>query len=176
VPGRYVDESKSDCFIYQNGADKERLKTNLGVHVDHVKNSSVVPAIRLVKLWKARRGLRVKQFALELLVIKLLEEKKARGLDVQLKHVWTGLAEAQDPITVEDPANPSGNDLSGFLKATWSELSARVQDTTNLLERSGWEAIFGPLETDGENNGGKASVFVRAAASGAAAHTKPWLP
>ncbi len=60
VPGRYVDDTKSDCFIYQNGADKERLKTNLSVHIEHVKNSGVVPAIRLLKLWKVRRGLRVK--------------------------------------------------------------------------------------------------------------------
>ena len=70
VPGRYVDDSKSDCFIYQNGAEKDRLKTNLDLHIDHVKNSGVVPAIRLLKLWKTRRGLGVKQFVFELLIIR----------------------------------------------------------------------------------------------------------
>ena len=56
VPGRYVDDSKSDCFIYLNGGKKERLKTNLKMQVDHVKKSGVVPAIRLLKLWRVRRG------------------------------------------------------------------------------------------------------------------------
>jgi hypothetical protein len=128
-----------------------------------------------LKLWKTRRGLRVKQFVLELLVIELLKEKKSSGLDVQLKHVWSSLAEAKDPISVEDPANPTGNDLSEFLKTVWSELSARSQDTLNLLENSGWEAIFGPPEEEEENGGRKTSVFVQAA-SAVKAPTKPWLP
>jgi hypothetical protein len=46
-----------------------------------VKDSGVVPAIRLLKLWKVRRGLQVKQFVFELLVIKVLEKKKNASLD-----------------------------------------------------------------------------------------------
>jgi Nucleotidyltransferase domain len=175
VPGRYVDESNSDCFIYQNGADKQRLKTNLAVHVGYVRDSGVVPAIRLVKLWKARRGLRIKQFALELLIIKLLEGKKNSSLEAQVKHVWTSIADAKEPIAVEDPANPFGNDLSEVLKAMWPELSQRAQDTLDLLARSGWEAVFGPLEKGETDNGAKTSVFVRAGAS-VTTPTKPWLP
>ena len=176
VPGRYVDDSKSDCFIYQNGADKGRQKTNLTVHLDHVRNSGVVPAIRLLKLWETRRGLRVKHFVLELLIIELLKDKKNSGLDAQLKHVWTSLADAKDdPIVVEDPANPCGNYLSGFLDAVWPQLSARAEDTLSLLERSGWEAIFGPLQEGVEKSESRASVFVRAAAS-VSTPTKPWLP
>lgn len=75
IPGRYVDDSKSDCFIHQNGVDKERLKTNLNVQIDHVKYSGVVPAIRLLKLWKTRRGIQIKQFVFELLIIKLLKDE-----------------------------------------------------------------------------------------------------
>jgi hypothetical protein len=177
VPGRYVDDSKSDCFIYQNGAEKERQKTNLNVHLDHVRNSGVVPAIRLLKLWETRRGLRVKHFVLELLIIELLKEKKNSSLDTQLKHFWASLADAKDdPIAVEDPANPCGNDLSGFLKAIWPDLSSRAKDTLDLLERSGWEAIFGPLEEDEEKNGSKESAFFVRAAAAVSTPTKPWLP
>jgi tRNA nucleotidyltransferase (CCA-adding enzyme) len=174
VPGRFVDDSKTDCFIYQNGADKDRLKTNLDVHINHVKNSGVVPAIRLLKLWKTRRGLQIKQFVFELLIIKLLKNKKNNDLDAQLKHVWSSFKEAEEPISVEDPANPTGNDLTKLLKTVWPELSVRSRDTLDLLERSGWEAIFGPLE-DKSNGEGKTSSFARAAAT-VVTPTRPWLP
>ena len=175
VPGRYVDDSKSDCFIYQNGADKGRMKTNLSVHIDHVKNSGVVPALRLLKLWKTRRGLRVKQFVLELLIIDLLKGKKNSSLEGQLNHVWQSLADSEEAPRVEDPANPTGNDLSEFLKSVWPELSARAKDTLDLIEQSGWEAVFGALEEDESQNQEKKSAFVRAAAT-IVAPTKPWLP
>jgi len=169
VPGRYVDDSKSDCFIYQNGAEKDRLKTNLDVHIDHVKNSGVVPAIRLLKLWKTRRGLQAKQFVFELLIIELLKDKKRSDLDAQLKHVWSNLKDAKQPIGVEDPANPAGNDLSPFLKSVWPELSNRSLDTLNLLEQSGWEAIFGPVNDNGNGE------HLRRAAAAVITPTKPWL-
>lgn len=174
VPGRFVDDSKSDCFIYQNGADKDRLKTNLDVHINHVKNSGVVSAIRLLKLWKTRRGLQVKQFVFELLTIDLLKSKKNSDLADQLKHAWKSIKDAAEPMSVEDPANPTGNDLSGLLKSVWPELSGRSSDTLTLLEGSGWEAIFGPLE-DTESEADKAKSFVRAAAT-VATPTRPWLP
>jgi hypothetical protein len=36
--------------------DKKRLKTNLDVHLDHVRDSGVIDAIRLAKLWGVRNG------------------------------------------------------------------------------------------------------------------------
>lgn len=45
VPGRFTDESKTDCFIYQKAAEKCRLKTNLDVHIAHVRGSGVVDAL-----------------------------------------------------------------------------------------------------------------------------------
>jgi hypothetical protein len=171
VPGRYVDDSKTDCFIYQNGGEKDRLKTNLGVHVTHVKDSGVVPAIRLLKLWKTRRGLQVKQFAFELLIIKLLKDKKKSLLDEQLKYVWTSLKDTEDPITVEDPANPTGNDLSHFIKSAWSELSMRSDDTLSLIENSGWEQVFGPVDEEKETE--KTSGLKRAVAV-ITMPSKPW--
>jgi tRNA nucleotidyltransferase (CCA-adding enzyme) len=173
VPGRFVDDSKTDCFIYQNGAEKNRLKTNVAVHIDHVKTSGVLPAIRLLKLWKTRRGLQVKQFVFELLIIKLLKDKKNSNLDAQLKHMWSEIHEATDPMTVEDPANPTGNDLSNFLKSAWQELSARSGDTLNLLEQSGWEAIYGTL-ADEVNDKSRTNALVGAAAA-VSTPTRPWL-
>ena len=79
-----------------------------------------------------------------------------------------------EPAPVEDPANPTGNDLSQLLKSAWPELSARARDTLNLLERSGWEAIFGPIEGK-ETEESKTRSFIGAAAA-VVTPTKPWCP
>ena len=173
VPGRYVDESKTDCYIYQAGSEKDRLKTNLDVHIEHVRDSGVVPAIRLLKLWKTRRGLQIKQFVFELLVIKVLTDKKRSTLDAQLEHFWNTVKESGDPVAVEDPANPTGNDLSELLKARWLELSLASSNTLDLLERSGWQAVF--RDADGSDRGGTDPGKLKSAAASVVTPTKPWL-
>jgi hypothetical protein len=170
VPGRFTDESKSDCYLHQNGGDKQRLKTNLQVHIDHVKDSGVVPALRLLKLWKVRKALRVKQFAFELLGIELLKDKKSASLSEQVKHVWTEIAESEEPIAIKDPANPEGNDLMPFLREAWPELRSASKATLKTLEEQGWEGVFGPLEESDER------VRVGKLASAAAAVARPTRP
>ena len=171
VPGRYTDESKTDCFLHQEGSEKSRLKTNPQVHIDDVKDSGVVDALRLLKLWKARKTLRVKQFAFELLSIKLLSTKKSTPLSTQVKHVWEEISAAEKAIAVEDPANPEGNDLMPLLRSAWSELRSVAESTLKTLDDSGWEAIFGPVgETDSASRvSGLASV-----AAAVQRPTKPW--
>jgi len=147
VPGRFTDENKGDTYIYQASADKCRLKTNLQTHIDHIKKSGVIDAIRLMKLWRERNALRVKTFALELMTIELLKNKKSATLSEQLKHIWTELKDNVDAITIEDPANPTGNDLSELLNASVRQtLSLIAKSTLALLESSGWEAVFGQVE------------------------------
>src|ERR1051325_4626871 len=118
VPGRFIDEKNEDVFLYRSSGEKGRLKTNLDVHIEHVKNSGVIDAIRLMKLWRARNFLSVRHFILEFLTIKLLEDKKSLDLPAQMKHVWTELRDSVETITIEDPANPTGNDLSELFNAS----------------------------------------------------------
>jgi hypothetical protein len=170
VPGRFTDESKQDCFLYQENGDKCRLKTNLDVHIEHVRESGVLDAIRLLKLWKTRKAISVKQFAFELLIIKLLNDRKKKPLTEQLTHVWTELRDTEQPITVEDPANPSGNDLMPLLAgSTWTELQTVARSTLSTIDQSGWEAVFGKVEKEG----GKAAAIAAAVAS-VSRPTRPW--
>lgn len=176
VPGRYTDEDKSDTFLYQSSGEKCRLKTNLDVHLSHVKESGVIDAIRLIKLWRVRYGLAVtvKNFALELLTIELLRDEKDAELADQLRHVWTELRDNSDNLTIEDPANPEGNDLSELLNDTvLATLSSVASSTLALIENSGWEQVFGPVEP--EDTAAKSAALRRAAASVTTA-SKPWLP
>lgn len=171
VPGRFTDDKKSDCYIYQKSAEKCRLKTNLDVHIKHIKDSGVVDALRLLKLWKTRKTLRIKQFVFELLVIELLDGKKSKSLEDQLKHVWTNIKDSADPISVKDPANPNGNDLTQLIKDMWPQLQSAASATLSTIESLGWESVFGTV-----SKSSSATVVEKAqrAAASVSSPTRPW--
>lgn len=150
VPGRYTDDEKSDSFLYINdpASEKERLKTNLQKHIDHVKNSGFVEEIRLAKLWKVRIRLDVKTFVLELLVIKVLSDGKCKeGLSSNMKYFWTKIHDGIDNMKVEDPANPTGNDLSALFNAVVkADLKAAAKSALKKIgddRENGWAHVFG---------------------------------
>jgi hypothetical protein len=172
VPGRYTDDDKDDVYIHQEAGNKARLKTNLQVHIDHIKDSGVIDAIRLTKLWNCQNGIRAKTFVLELLILKLLTKKKSLGLSEQLKHVWTQFRDHADELAVEDPANPAGNDLKPALDAVRASLASVAGTTLSAIDRSGWESVFGKIQEEEAAEDRKAAL--RAAAAHVATPTRPW--
>lgn len=181
VPGRFTDETQGDVFLHRTTGDKKRLKTNLQVHIDHVKGSGVVDAIRLGKIWNCRHEVGAKTFVLELLIIKLLEEKKTASLADQMLHVWTEMRDNAANLTVEDPANPNGNDLTPILNECRTHLSSVARTTLANIESLGWASVFGEVEEeegdDGEGGSGKKSkaAALSAAVTSVRRPTKPWL-
>lgn len=174
VPGRYTDDTKTDVFLYQSSGEKKRLKTNLDVHIAHVRDSGVTDAIRLLKLWRVRNGLRIKHFALELLAVKLLKEKKSATLVTQMKHVWEEFCDHSASLSIEDPANPTGNDLGPLLDTSIrNELSTVARATLDAIEKSGWQAVFGAVE---EKSTEEKAESLRRAAAAVTTPAKPWLP
>lgn len=173
VPGRFTDETQTDAYLYQSGGDKTRLKTNLDVHLNHVRDSGLIDAIRVAKLWRVRNGIAIRTFVLELAVIKLLKDKKKKSLSAQMEHFWTELRDNAANLTVEDPANPSGNDLSACLDDNLkSQLAATAKRTLELIDSSGWEAVFG--KTENQEKAARVEILRRAAA--VATPSRPWLP
>ena len=174
VPGRFTDEDTEDVNLHRTTPEKERLKTNLQTHIDHIKISGVTEAIRLMKLWKARNGLvAAKTFVLELLVVKLLKNKKSSGLSAQLEHVWNVFKADPDNLSVEDPAN-SNNDLKSILDQCRSLLSSAASDTLWQIENNGWEAVFGEIEEEEDDDGKSRSAALNAATTNVATQTRPW--
>lgn len=165
VPGRFVDNNRDDVFLYRHSAEKGRQKTNLDVHIDHVKESGVIPAIRLTKLWRVPNDMQVRNFILELLTIELLKGKKGKSLTDQLQHIWTELRDNIDDITIEDPANPTGNDLTElFNSAIKLELSDAARVALQQVVNDDWQAIFGEVPAKKTNSasaswGAGASLF-----------------
>ncbi|MGP0566713.1 MULTISPECIES: nucleotidyltransferase domain-containing protein [unclassified Nitrospina] len=174
VPGRYTDTKISDCFLYQNGGEKGRLKTNLEVHIDHIKKSGVTDALSLLKLWRVQNSLEIKQFAFELLGVKLLKDQKNASLSKQVEHVLRAIAESEDPIIIEDPANPSGNDLMPLLNFSWSELQSVASSTIKKVERYGWEDVYGALSSYDDTDHVKQLTAAIHVAQHEQPTTKPW--
>jgi hypothetical protein len=173
VPARFVDETATFAFIHQRDCDKERLKTNLDMHIDLVKASGVRPAIRIQKLWKVRRSLQVKTFVLELLVIDILRDFKSAPLDEQALTVWRWFRDKSDLLSVTDPANPDGNDLSTFLGDTIRfDLRNSAAAALQAVEDNGWEAVFGVVAE--KKTAAKAANVQRIAQSASATAVKPW--
>jgi hypothetical protein len=172
VPGRFTDDSKKDTFLFKPTGDKGRLKTNLDIHISHVRDSGLIETIRLLKLWRLRNSLNVKHFALELLAIDLLKGKKTANFVSQLKHIWTELRDHADNLTIEDPSNPTGNDLSDmFGISVRSIIADAARHTIKQIEDNGWESVFGPVNNLGDAE--KTEALKRVAIS-ASNPSKPW--
>jgi hypothetical protein len=172
VPGRFTDDKKSDSFLHQTSGGKDRLKTNLDVHIEHVRDSGLTEPVRLNKLWRTRYSIGVRTFPLELLIVKLLSNRKSHGLSRQLEYVWTEFRDRVDELSIEDPANPTGNDLSDLLnKEVRSELRDVAKSTLNTIKNAGWEAVFGSVEHGPKED--KRDTLKRAAEL-VPAQTKPW--
>lgn len=147
VPGKFVNHSQNDAFLYQSTGDKKRLKTNLDKHISHIKDSGLAKTIKLVKIWKNIYAIDIKTFILELLVIKMLNKTKDNaGLGKNLKILFAELSSNIDNITVEDPAN-SGNNLNFlFDSAIKNKLSGAAEKALRLINNDKWEDLFGPNE------------------------------
>lgn len=171
IPGRYVYGSGGDAFLFPSSTDKARLQSNLGTHVDQVRGSGVIDAIRLQKLWRTRRGLGVKTFPLELLAIDLLKDRKTNSLPEQMTYVWSAFRDDMDNLSIEDPAN-SNNDLSEMLNyRVRSDLQAAARATLQMISDHGWQAVFGELQ--GEQVAARQAL--RRIALSTPAPAKPWL-
>lgn len=173
VPGRYVDDTGTDVFIHQNDGAKERLKTNIELHIGHVRDSGCTDVIMLVKLWRTRNAIPVKTFPLELLVIEVLGGNNFGTLEDRLRRVLSAFADDIGELHIEDPANPTGNDLSHALPERLRRQIAKIaRDTLDAADEHGWEHVFGKLDPD--DDAVPRVRLLRSAAAGAAVQTRPW--
>jgi hypothetical protein len=172
VPGRFIDDDSGDVFLHQNFGSKLRLKTNLDVHIKAIRDSGLTNTIQLVKYWRELQGLRVKTFVLELLVVKILTPHKLKALSEQLIIFWESLRDGFDSLTIEDPANPEGNDLTPVLAENRIGLQASATTTLLTISDSGWEQVLeDPSNTMSESQKvGAMTSFAQSRVSGA----KPW--
>ena len=91
-----------------------------------------------------------------------------------MEHFWKELRDNSASLSVEDPANPSGNDLSKELDDNLkAQLASAAKRTLNQIDESGWETVFGEAE---QKEKAEKVRFLRQAAAVAVAPARPWLP
>ena len=105
VPGRYIDETCTDTFIHQNEGSKERQKTNLEVHIRHVRDSGHTDEIALAKIWRTRHNIGIKTFPLELLVIVILDEDGSGDIETRFRRIFEAFVDQVDELQIEDYGN-----------------------------------------------------------------------
>jgi hypothetical protein len=172
VPGRFIEGNKGDVFLYQSGAEKHRLKTNLGIHIETIRDSGLTDAIRLLKYWRERSGVRVKTFVLELLAVQVLKPHKAKELERQLTIFWEKLRDDIDRITVQDPANPEGNDLTPIVNEARVGLHHAAEATLATIGMAGWEPVFG--NPDDELSEAEKAEAITTFSQTKTGRAKPW--
>jgi len=174
VPGRFIDNTKTDANLYQANGDKNWLKTNLDTHIGYIKNSGLTNVIRLAKFWKIKSGLTIKTFILELMVVDYAKKSSENPLSTGLESFWQYLKENESNISIEDPANPEGNDLSGFLDDSIKQLlSYNAEVALNNLSEGNWTDIFGEA---GKMVGKEKVNALKAVAATIPSSPKPWSP
>jgi hypothetical protein len=169
VPGRFIDEKKADAFVHQHEGTKEFLKTNLDVHIGHIRDSGVVPEVRLAKLWRPCVGILVRTFPLDLVTVRFLKDTSKTGLDARLTYLMQRIRDDIASVSIEDPAN-SNNDLSEALSAeTRRAMATAARSTLQTVERQGWSGIFSRLST-----GSDKSSALRASVQSTTTAPRPW--
>ncbi|MBS1702612.1 MAG: nucleotidyltransferase [Armatimonadetes bacterium] len=171
VPGRFFNTDKHDAWLHRTTGDKSRLKTNLKVHIEAIRDSGLVPLIRLMKFWANRNGIKAPTFVLELLVVEHAESVKSKSLVDQVIHLFTEFRDNFDSLSVVDPANPTGNDLSEPLDNIRQLLSFFAKSALLSIDNEDWSSVFGEVEQDqaSQTNALKeVSIITREST------TKPW--
>ena len=103
----------------------------------------------------------------------MLGEDNSGTLQARFERVLTAFVDEIEELTIEDPANPTGNDLSFALTDNLRDrLRSVAKDTLDTAEEYGWEHVFGKIEKAAAALPRVAVLTTAAAAIGAAA--PPW--
>ncbi|MEK6583670.1 MAG: hypothetical protein AABY66_02335, partial [Nitrospirota bacterium] len=136
VPGKFIDETQKDVFLYVSTAEKERLKTNIKKHIVYISESNYKDVIKIVKLWRTRNNLRIKTFVLEILVVETLNDEKGLSLSEATICVLNNIYENIRSLKLVDPAN-SNNVLSDILSPSDKTLfSNKAKEALDIIKDS----------------------------------------
>lgn len=138
VPGRAIDSSFKYANLYRSTAGSS-LQTSIKVHIDAVRKSGRRELIRLLKLWKVRKGVPVKSFVLEILGVEGAKGTSATELEPQVAAALIHIRDRIQTAKIVDPAN-SNNNLGDTMTAQ-EKLASRNAAAAALAART-WNDVF----------------------------------
>lgn len=139
VPGRALDTNFYEANLYRTDT-RTSLKTSVKHHIDSVRSSGRLDAIRLMKVWKEKKKVAFKKsFLLELMTIEGCKGKPTTDIDAQLMASFAYIRDNILSCNFKDPAN-SNNSLSDDLdSAARSQIHKAAQDA---LSAKYWSDVF----------------------------------
>jgi hypothetical protein len=140
VPGRALDANYFEANLHRTDTGTT-LKTSLKTHINTVRASGRLDVIRLMKLWKERRGVPFKKsFLLEVMTIDGCRGTSTADYGAQLTAALRHVRDTIETCNVKDPAN-TNNALSDDLdRSARLAIKAAAQAA---LSASYWSEVFG---------------------------------
>ncbi len=138
VPGRALDATFRYANLYRTDTGTS-LQTSIKVHIENVRRSGRRDLIRLMKLWKVRRGVPIKSFVLELMAIAGAAGHTKADLEPQLMAAFIYVRDRIGSAAAVDPAN-SNNDLASSITA--SERSQVQLAAAAAIRAQSWRDVF----------------------------------
>lgn len=137
VPGRRQSSYGNDHWLYSTKRDSH-LQTNVARHIADVSRSGRADEIRLLKIWRNRKGLSFPSFYLELAAIRALHGRWTGNLSSNVVVALEFLRDRFEGARFVDPSN-SNNVISDELASAEKRAIAGAARATL---QSSWEAEF----------------------------------
>ncbi len=135
VPGRAQDATYQYATLYKN-RKSSTMQTSLKVHIDSVRPYREI--IKLMKLWRIRRSLEWKTFAIEQTVIRALKKyKPTDDYACCLLSIFQFIQDNFTQICLVDPANSSN-----IIEMSQATRNAVKQAAINSLKAQDWNDVI----------------------------------
>jgi hypothetical protein len=134
VPGRAQDTTYQYATLYKN-RKSSTMQTSLKVHIDSVRPYRDI--IKLMKLWRIRRSLEWKTFAIEQTVIRALRYKPTDDYTRCLFSIFQFIQDNFSQIRLVDPANDSN-----IIEMSEATRNAVKQAAINSLKAQYWNDVI----------------------------------
>ena len=140
VPARSLGDGKGNANLYVMNRDTSLL-TNIPVHKEYISKSKARPTIKLMKVWRDLHSIHFKSFALELLVIKALENTSPdAALDHQFMTALRFATEQTKQVRLIDPAN-SNNVVSDLIPEN-DKANLQSQSAASITKKTWGEIVW----------------------------------
>ncbi|HKW93420.1 MAG TPA: hypothetical protein VJX92_16110 [Methylomirabilota bacterium] len=137
VPGRAQDATFRYATLFKNMNPPSTLQTSLKVHIDAVRRTGIQDIVKLMKLWRLRRGLTWSTFALEIAVAQALQGRQKTDYAACLVTVFNFFVANVSSMRFVDPAN-----TNNVVDVSISERSAIRAAAAATLAAPNWGQVF----------------------------------
>lgn len=139
VPGRAIDDTYEYANLYKSKEDTS-MRTSVKAHVEAVQQTRHRDIIKLLKLWKVRKGFYCPTFILEALVMRYTNTSNIPAdLPNLLNNCFKYISDHIMQIRLVDPAN-SNNILSNELpQSQKQQIQIHARQAYNAKK---WEEVF----------------------------------